>query len=64
MIASATYYTGALGVDVRCEGITAAGEQCRCRAVMEVNQIPYCKQHGNKELRAIAMLKPTNEVRP
>lgn len=34
----------------RCQGITAAGEQCRCWAVERVNGIPYCKQHAQKEL--------------
>jgi hypothetical protein len=44
--------------DERCEGITAAGEQCRCYAAMRVNDIPYCFQHAQKELRAVAIEKP------
>lgn len=34
----------------RCEGITAAGEQCKCWAVQQINEISYCKQHAQKEL--------------
>jgi hypothetical protein len=38
----------------RCEGITASGEQCKCWAVERVNNIPLCRQHAEKELRALA----------
>lgn len=38
----------------RCEGITASGEQCKCYATERVNEIPYCRQHAAKELRALA----------
>lgn len=62
MTASAIYYTGARGSDVQCEGITAAGAQCRCRAVGEINHVPYCRQHIAKELRAVAGKKSTPTV--
>jgi hypothetical protein len=38
----------------RCEGITAAGEQCKCWATRYINEVPYCDQHAAKELRALA----------
>jgi hypothetical protein len=50
--------------NARCEGITAAGEQCRCWATERINNIPYCRQHAAKELRAIAMIESTPQVRP
>ena len=34
----------------RCEGVTAAGVQCKCYATQRVNEIPYCDQHARKEL--------------
>jgi hypothetical protein len=39
---------------LRCEGITASGERCKCYAVQRVNEIPYCHQHAEAELRALA----------
>lgn len=48
----------------RCEGITASGEQCRCWAVQRINEVPYCLQHGEKELRAIAGQESTKDGLP
>lgn len=39
---------------VRCEGITAAGLQCRCWATQRVNEIPYCDQHAAKVLKEVS----------
>jgi hypothetical protein len=39
----------------RCEGITASGEQCRCWAVQPINEVPYCRQHGEKESRSLGI---------
>jgi hypothetical protein len=38
----------------RCEGIIKAGEQCRCYAEARLNGVPYCLQHAEKEVRALA----------
>jgi hypothetical protein len=51
-------------MNARCEGITASGEQCRCWAVQRVNEIPYCRQHGEKELRALAVNVHTKDGLP
>jgi hypothetical protein len=38
-------------IQVRCEGITGAGKQCKCWATQKVNDVPLCEQHAAKELR-------------
>jgi hypothetical protein len=38
----------------RCQGIVAAGRQCKCYATQKVNDIPLCDMHAAKELRAVA----------
>jgi hypothetical protein len=43
--------------DQRCQGITAAGVQCKCWARLRINDVPYCLQHGERELRALAINK-------
>ncbi len=49
-------------INVRCERITSAGVQCKCWATMRVNSVPYCKVHGEKELRALAMTEAQGRV--
>jgi hypothetical protein len=48
----------------RCEGITAAGNQCRCYADRKMNGVPYCRQHAAKELRALARNDAASTVGP
>ena len=67
MIANAQIVGDLRAMGHRCEGITAAGEQCRCWAITFINGIPYCKQHAQKELAlamAVAKVRPgaANEV--
>lgn len=48
----------------RCQGITAAGKQCKCYATQKINEIPYCDQHAAKATReAVAMEDDTKEGR-
>jgi hypothetical protein len=36
----------------RCQAVTSAGKQCKCYATCSVNRLPYCDQHGAKEIRS------------
>jgi len=50
--------------NARCEGVTAAGKQCKCYATQTINGIPYCDQHAAKVTgEEIAMEDDTKEVR-
>jgi hypothetical protein len=55
----------------RCEGITGIRanvddetKQCKCWAVLRINEIPYCLQHGYKEFCAIAEVESAPTVGP
>lgn len=63
MMPSGRYVTNGAYNALRCEGITGGGLQCKCYAVQRVNNIPLCKQHAEKELRAGAMNETPKKVR-
>lgn len=62
MITGVRYLTNGTYDALRCEGIKRSGEQCKCYAVQRVNDIPYCQQHAEKELRAAAIDETPKKV--